>query len=197
MVALIALSVCPRGANAAISHAYRWAFWIQVDDEIYFAGISRFHRCGEVMRGSALARSLHRRTLCSHAIRVFGVVRSVVLGRINVGLYEALSLLSPSFGPGQTVNEPITLRQTELVQRIATWLSKMAAVLNFLRLAGCKLGRIALLQPTAERANLWSTTCRVVNPSQWTNRLAPVTRSESGGAGVRTVVALTQTGFLT
>ena len=87
MVAFIALSVCARGSNAAISYDYRWAFWIQVDDEIYFAGISRFHCNGEVMQEPALARSMHHRTFCRHAIRVFGIVCSVVLGRINAELY--------------------------------------------------------------------------------------------------------------
>ena len=58
-------------------------FEIQVDDEIYFAGISRFHCNGEVMQEPALARSMHHRTFCRHAIRVFGIVCSVVWNKLK------------------------------------------------------------------------------------------------------------------
>jgi hypothetical protein len=88
MVAFIALSVCARGSNAAISHDYRWTYGIQVDDEIYFAGISRFHCDGEAMQETTLARSIHHRTFCRPAIHVFGIVFPGVLGRINGELYR-------------------------------------------------------------------------------------------------------------
>src|SRR5262249_28499628 len=95
MVAFIALSVCARGSNAAISHDCRWTYGIQVNDEIYFAGISRFHCDGEVMQEPALARSMHHRTFWRHAIHVFGNVCSVVFCRINAELYRVPFLLSP------------------------------------------------------------------------------------------------------
>ena len=87
MVAFIALSVCPRGSDAAISHDHRWASWFQVDDQIYLARISCFHCDGEVMPEPALARSMHHRTFWRHAILVFGIVCPVVLGRLNAELY--------------------------------------------------------------------------------------------------------------
>src|SRR5262249_51499412 len=86
MVAFIALFVCARGSNAAISHDFRWTYGFQVNDEIYFAGISRFHCDGQVMPETPLARSIHNRTICRPAIRVYGIVFSVVLGRINAEL---------------------------------------------------------------------------------------------------------------
>src|SRR5262249_39316461 len=78
MAALIALSVCAWGSNAAVSHGYGWNRGFQGYGEIFFAGISRFYCDGEVMQESALARSMHHRTFCRRAVCIFGIVCSVV-----------------------------------------------------------------------------------------------------------------------
>lgn len=85
MVAVIALSICARDLNAAIPHYYWWTFKIHSNDEIHFAGISRFHCDSEAVQRPAMACSMHHRSFCHPIIHLFGIVCSVVWDKLTGG----------------------------------------------------------------------------------------------------------------